>query len=318
MVEALPSAERIERAAGVIDPVFLNTPQFESGVLNEALGLRLVVKVETLNPIRSFKGRGTDLLVARLSESADNPTIVCASAGNFGQGVAYACRKRGLTPTVFAAENANPLKLERMRALGATVKLAGRDFDAAKEAAKRYAAEGAKTFVEDARDPETAEGAGTIGLELSRYPGAFDGLLVPLGNGALINGVGAWFKAAHPNTKIVGVVAAGAPAMDLSWRSGEPKTAAEADTVADGIGVRIPVPEALAAMRHTVDDVLRVTDAAILAAMRLAHETVGVVLEPAGAAGLAAATVYKRFAGRLVATPLCGSNLTAEQMGRWL
>ena len=318
MADALLSTKSIERAARVIDPVFLNTPQFELNALSEALGVRMVVKVETLNPIRSFKGRGADLLVARLSE-ADNPTVVCASAGNFGQGVAYACRKRGLTPTVFAAEKANPLKLERMRALGADVKLAGRDFDAAKEAAKRYAAANGLVFVEDARDPETAVGAGTIGLELSRYPEALDALLVPLGNGALINGVGAYFKAVSPDTKVVGVVAAGAPAMDRSWRSGELRTTKEADTVADGIGVRVPVPEALRAMRHTVDDVLRVEDATILDAVKLAHRTLGVVLEPAGAAGLAAAKVYKdRFAGQVVATPLCGSNLTLEQMAMWL
>ena len=319
MTDALPLPETVARAAEIIDPVFLNTPQFELDALNEILNMRLVVKVETLNPIRSFKGRGTDYLVTKLGERAERPAVVCASAGNFGQGMAYACRKRGVTLTVFAAETANPFKLNRMERLGATVKLEGHDFDAAKEAAKTYAVKQGATFVEDSRDPETAEGAGTLGLELTRYPEPFDAVLVPLGNGALINGVGAWFKARHPDTKIVGVIAAGAPAMDLSWRSGKVRTTAKADTIADGIGVRIPVPEALTAMRRTVDDVLQVTDADILDAMRLAHETVGVVLEPAGAAGLAAATVYKnRFAGRLVATPLCGSNLTKEQMARWL
>ena len=319
MTDALPLPETVARAAEAIDPVFLNTPQFELGALNDKLNMRLVVKVETLNPIRSFKGRGTDYLVTKLSERAGRPAVVCASAGNFGQGVAYACRKRGLALTVFAAETANPFKLERMQRLGATVKLEGHDFDAAKEAAKSYAAKRDATFVEDGRNPETAEGAGTLALELSRYSDPFDAVLVPLGNGALINGVGAWFKARHPNTKIVGVVAAGAPAMDLSWRSGKLHTTEKADTIADGIGVRIPVPEALEAMRHTVDDILQVTDNDILAAMRLAHETVGVVLEPAGAAGLAAAMVYKdRFAGQLIATPLCGSNLTVEQRAKWL
>ncbi len=319
MVDALPSPETVSRAAEVIDPVFLNTPQFELDALNDVLDMRLVVKVETLNPIRSFKGRGTDYLVSKLSETAGDLAIVCASAGNFGQGMAYACRKRGVALTVFAARTANPLKIARMRAMGAEVRLEGRDFDAAKDAARGHAEKNGRVFVEDARNVETAEGAGTIGLELSRYPEAFDAVLAPLGNGALINGVGAWFKAARPSTTIIGVVAAGAPAMDLSWRSGEVRTTEQADTIADGIGVRVPVPEALGAMRHTVDDVLRVTDTDILGAMRLAHETLGVVLEPAGAVGLAAATLYKdRFAGRLIATPLCGSNLTEEQVERWL
>ncbi len=316
MIDVLLQPETIEHAARVIDPVFLNTPQFELDTLNEALGTRLVVKVETLNPIRSFKGRGTDYLVSR---HEDERTFVCASAGNFGQGMAYACRKRGLTLTVFAAETANPFKVERMRYLGAEVKLAGYDFDGAKGAAKAYAEQHGAVFVEDARDPETAVGAGTIGLELSRYPEPLDAVLVPLGNGALINGVGAWFKATSPNTKIVGVVAAGAPAMDLSWRSGEVQTTERANTIADGIGVRIPVPEALRAMRRTVDHILQVEDTAIINAMRLAHQTLGVVLEPAGAVGLAAAHIYKtEFAGQRVATPLCGSNLTMEQIAQWL
>lgn len=187
MTSALPRPETIEQAAEVIDPVFLDTPQFELDALNDTLGMRLVLKVETLNPIRSFKGRGTDLFVAQ--HVSEGP-FVCASAGNFGQGMAYACQKRGIPLTVFAAKKANPLKLGRMERLGATVTLAGHDFDAAKAAAKTHAAENGWVFVEDSRDPETATGAGTIGLELSRYPEPLDAVLVPLGNGALINGIG--------------------------------------------------------------------------------------------------------------------------------
>ena len=309
----------IEAAAATIDPIFLNTPQFELDALNDALGFRLVCKLETLNPIRSFKGRGTSWLVTRLQKREGSKQIVCASAGNFGQGMAYACRQHSLPLTVFAAENANALKLERMRALGAEVRLEGGDFDAAKEAARSFAKTNDLTFVEDARDIETAEGAGTIGLELSRYPDKLDAVLVPLGNGALINGIGAWLKAKSSNTKVIGVVASGAPSMDLSWRANEIITTEQADTIADGIGVRLPIAEALQAMRHTVNDIVQVSDAQILDAMRLAHKTVGIVLEPAGAAGLAAAQVYKnRFHNKLVATVFCGSNLTPEQMQTWL
>ena len=114
-----PSAPRItlaniERAATIIDPVFLHTPQFICEPLGAALGVRVALKVETLNPIRSFKGRGADLLVSRAA--ADVP-LVTASAGNFGQAMAYACRKRGLELTIFASINANPFKVERMRDL---------------------------------------------------------------------------------------------------------------------------------------------------------------------------------------------------------
>ena len=212
------SLDRIAQAATLIDPVFLNSPQFLAESLGAQLGCRLVVKVETANPIRSFKGRGAEYLAAML---AGQPRLVCASAGNFGQGMAFAARKRGLSLTVFAAVSANPLKIERMRALGAEVRLEGEDFDAAKLAARAFAAEAGARFVEDSRDVETAEGAGTIGIELLRWPEPFDTLLVPLGNGALLAGIARWVKAHHPATQMIGVSASGAPAMERSWRSGQ-------------------------------------------------------------------------------------------------
>lgn len=110
-------------------------------------------------------------------------------------------RKRGLSLTVFAAVSANPLKIERMRALGAEVRLEGQDFDAAKNAARAFAAESGARFVEDSRDVETAEGAGTIGMESLRWPEPFDALLVPLGNGALLAGIARWVKAHQPATQ---------------------------------------------------------------------------------------------------------------------
>ncbi|MEO0395934.1 MAG: pyridoxal-phosphate dependent enzyme [Cyanobacteria bacterium P01_A01_bin.137] len=310
------SPQVIEQAAKSIDPIFLNTPQLELGALNDLLDLRLVLKVETLNPIRCFKGRGTDYFV---KQNANAVSFVCASAGNFGQGMAYACQKQTIPLTVFAAETANPLKLERMKQLGADIRLAGTDFDAAKDAAKAYALANAQPFVEDGQAAEIATGAGTIGLELGKYPDPIDTLLIPVGNGALINGIAAWYKHSHPRTKVIGVVAAGAPAMDLSWRQGQRVTTESADTIADGIAVRNPVPEALLSMAATVDDIVQVSDDAILNAMRLIHCLVGIVVEPAGAVGVAAAMTNKdRFAGRLVATPLCGSNLTEIQIAQWL
>jgi threonine dehydratase len=310
------TSETISQAYRTIDLTFLNSPQYELDALNAVLGTRIVLKVETLNPIRSFKGRGTDYFV---KQHADESAFVCASAGNFGQGMAYACRKQSIPLTVFAAETANPLKLERMRQLGAEVKLVGIDFDAAKEAGKAYALARSHTFVEDGREAEISIGAGTIGLELSHYPEAIDTLLVPLGNGALINGIGTWFKANHPTTQVIGVVASGAPAMALSWHQGHIVSTDAVDTISDGVAVRNPVPEALEVMNTTVDDIVQVSDTATLEAMKLAHELGGTVLEPAGAVGLAAAMIYRnRFANRLIATTLCGSNLTKQQMEQWL
>ena len=319
-----PSVERVREAAGVIDPAFTNTPQFVSDPLSDRLGLRLLCKVETLNPIRSFKGRGTEYLLHRLTSGDASGRavgeLVCGSAGNFGQGLAYAGRRRGVPVTVFAAETASALKVARMGELGARVVLAGRDFDAAKDAARAHAAAtpGAR-FIEDGHEPAIAEGAGTIALELDRWPEPIDVALVPLGNGALIAGVGLWLKAHRPGTRVVGVCAAGAPAMAESWRLGRAVTAPAAETIADGIAVRVPVPAALDDLRAAMDEVLLVDDAAIVAAMRLLFDSLGGVVEPAGAVGVAAALAHgARFAGQLVATPLCGGNLTGEQVRRWL
>jgi threonine dehydratase len=310
------SLERIAQAATAIDPVFLDSPQFRMESLDQPLGCRLVVKVETLNPIRSFKGRGTEYLAASLS---GQPHLVCATAGNFGQGMAYSARKRGLRLTIFTFLTANPRKVERMHALGAEVRLVGEDFDVAHRAARQFAAEVDAQLVEDGRDPALAEGAGTIGLELLRWPEPIDAILVPVGDGSLIAGVARWVKAHHPETRMIGVCAEGAPAMERSWRSGRRQELKRADTIADGIAVRSPFAEALGDITGLVDDMVLVDDEALVAAMRRAHQELGIVLEPAGAAGLAAVlTHHRKFEGRLVATLLTGGNITLEQMRQWL
>jgi len=311
------SIDRIREAAEVIDPVFKDTPQFLAESLSERLGLSLVLKVECVNPIRSFKGRGTDYLMHRIGTRHHG--FVCASAGNFGQGMAYAARKRGRRMVVFAAVTANPLKVDRMRSLGAEVVLAGADFDAAKVAAKEHADGIGALYVEDGQLPEIAEGAGTIALELGRMEQRLDAVFVPLGNGSLINGIGTWFKDSSPDSRVIGVCADGAPSMELSWQAGRPVSTESTTTIADGIGVRVPVTEALVAMRGIVDEVMLVSDEEILDAMRMLFLHTGLVVEPAGAAGLAA--VAKRrseLQGQRVATPLCGGNLTEDQIRNWL
>ena len=308
--------QNIEHAASVIDPVFLHTPQFICEPLGTALGVRVALKVETLNPIRSFKGRGADLLVARAA--ADVP-LVTASAGNFGQAMAYACRKRDLGLTVFASINANPFKVERMRELGAQVVLHGRDFDEAKAEARRVAANSGARLVEDGRDVETAEGAGTIGLEWLALGERLDALLVPLGNGALFNGIARVMKARSPETRMIAVQAAKAPAMVESWRAGRAIECDSSGTIADGVAVRVPIDEALRDMNGMVDDAVLVSEPAILEAMRLVHRHAGVVTEPSGVLGIAALIENAdRLRGRTAGTILCGGNLTAEQMKMWL
>jgi threonine dehydratase len=309
------SLERIAKAATVIDPVFLDSPQFLAEPLSRDLGFELVVKVETMNPIRSFKARGTEFLMASLDEKR---RLVCATAGNFGQGMAWSARKRGLPITIFCATTANPLKIERMRALGAEVRPVGRDFDEAHHAAAEFAKSNGARLVEDGRDVEIAEGAGTIGRELVRWPEPFDSVVVPLGDGALLAGIATWVKAHSPRTRTVGVCSAGAPAMERSWRSGE-LCDLPADTIADGIAVTSPFAEALSDITGVVDDVALVDDASIVAAIRRAHADLGIVLEAAGAAALAAViSEPDRFRGQLVAVILSGGNATTEQLRAWL
>jgi threonine dehydratase len=314
------SLAAIEAACRVIDPVFLHTPQFLSEPIGDELGLSLVVKVETVNPIRSFKGRGADFFLASAGGSpADSPALVCASAGNFGQGLAYAARARGFRLVVFAAENANPLKVDRMRRFGADVRLHGLDFDVAKARAREYAEQTGGRFVDDGREQEIAEGAGTIAVELCGWRDSFDALLVPLGNGALLSGIGRWMKAHAPATRVIGIAAVGAPAMAESIRAAEARSTASVDTIADGIAVRVPVREALADLDGVVDEVRLVDDEMLVTAMRLVWRHHGLVVEPAGVAGLAAACAFRQsLAGKRVAVPLCGGNVTAEQIGRWL
>ncbi|HET7063425.1 MAG TPA: pyridoxal-phosphate dependent enzyme, partial [Rudaea sp.] len=257
------SLQHIAEAARGIDPVFRDTPLFESEPLSALAGCRLALKVETLNPLRSFKGRGAGYLMNRRLARAERGPIVCASAGNFGQAMAYICRRHDVALTVFAAETANALKVDRMRALGADVRLLGADFDAAKEGARAFAATTGTTMIEDGFDPAIAEGAGSIGVELLARGDAWDAIVVPLGDGALLGGVARWIKAASPSTEVIGVVARGASAFARSWRNGYGGAIvvdSAISTIADGIALRAPIPEAVAALHGIVDDVVEVDD----------------------------------------------------------
>jgi threonine dehydratase len=311
------SLSRIEAGLQRIDRAFLATPQFHSAALSDRLGSHVVLKIETINPLGSFKGRGADLFVSSLTSSSQ--TLVCASAGNFGQALAYSGRKRGLPVVVFAAETASPTKIDRMRGFGADVRLYGRDLDEAKHAAAAFAREAGARFVEDGREVAISEGAGTMGVEICNGSASFDLAVLPLGNGALLAGVGTWLKHKSPETRVIGVCAAGAQAMATSWRTGNIEVATSVSTIADGIAVRVPVPEALDDLKGVVDDILIVEDDAIRRAMRIVFECHSLITEPAGAAGLAAVIAYaNQFRGARVITPLCGANLTMQQAKHWI
>ena len=290
------AAAAIRAARPFIHPAFLDSPGFVSPMLSERAGVKVVVKLDCTNPIGAFKGRGTWLAVRRLAEDGlvgPKRPVVVASTGNFGQGCAFAGRALGVAVVVFAHEGANPTKLERIRAFGATVVEEGSDFDVAREASERYAGERDAVLLVDGADPWVATGAGTLATELTDAAGrgALPHLrtaFVPVGNGALIVGVGAWLKAEARDCRVVGVQSDRAPSMTLSWRAKQPVQTETADTYAGGIATRVPVPEALEAMEGRVDDMVLVGDDELRAAQRELTSALGVTVEGGGAASWAA------------------------------
>jgi len=308
------TAAGIARAAQGISPVFLHTPVVQHDDMDAWLGAHVSCKVESLGPLRSFMGRGGDWFMRQ--RTATGP-VCAASAGNFGQALAYAARTAGVDCTMFASRHASPLKLARMKALGATVIQDGEDFDAAKDAARAHAHANGIEFVEDGQALSITEGAGSIAVELANAV-TLDTLLVPLGNGALLAGVATWMKAVAPATRVVGVVADGAPAMMRALTGIQVDAHSAVRTIADGIAVRVPVKAAVDDLRGLADDYVAVSDDAIRAAMRGMISHVGLIVEPAGVVGIAAmlSAAHGTY-GERVGTILCGGNVTTEQLSEW-
>jgi threonine dehydratase len=278
-----------------IDRAFVFTPQYVHEGLSRRLGVPVIVKIETANPIRSFKGRGTWVAVNALAGEGrvgpDRP-VACVSAGNFGQGVAYAARALGIGAVVFTSRHANRGKVERMRALGAEVIETGEDFDAARGASEAYAVDHPVELLVDGDDPRIATGAATLALEVT--DGVLGGDLpppvvasVPVGNGALINGVGSWLRAEHAGCRIMGVQAETAAAMTLSFHAGRPIDTDSAETFADGIATRVAIPRAVELMDGRVDEMRLVSEAAMRDAQALLTDELGITVEGAAAASWA-------------------------------
>jgi threonine dehydratase len=280
------SLTEIARAVDRIDPAFLGTPQGVSDALSRVFGREIVVKDETATPIGSFKGRGTWLLAEQLDPDR---TWVCSTAGNFGQGLAYAARARGASVHAFVSPDVPAGKRAGMRALGATVELAERP----SASASAYAADrDDRLLVLDGQRPAMAEGAGTIGVELTAERTRLDLAVVQIGDGALISGIARWLKATDPAPTVIGVCAAGAPAMARSYDARRIVATAGTDTIATALAITDPVPESLTRVRALVNGIVLVDDDDLRAAQRLIGDTLGVRVEPAGAAGVAALSRY--------------------------
>ena len=317
MGETRLDLERIRSARQVIDPVFLDTPLYTCEPLGRRLGCAVSVKLETANPVRSFKGRGTELVTSLLAERGAG-AAVCASAGNLGLALAWSARRRGMRATVVASRQAPAPKLDGIRALGAELELVDGDIEDARERAAAIAVRRGIRLVEDSLDVETFEGAATIGLELAAGP-PFDAVLIALGGGAMATGVGHVLKALRPETEVICVQPAGAPAMTRSWHARRVVDTDSIDTIADAVAGRHPIPDVLDDLLAVADDAVLVQERSIVAGMRHLLDLAGLAVEPSAALGVAAVLEDReRFAGRHVVTVVCGGNVDPHAYRRWI
>ena len=318
MVVTCLDLERVRAARHVIDPVFLGSPMFACDALGRRLGCTVSIKLETANPVRSFKARGTELVADALARQGGT-AAVCASAGNLGQALGWSGLRRGLDITVVASRSAPAVKLDRIRALGVELQVVDDDFEAARERAATIAGHRGVRLVEDSLDIQTCEGAATIGLEIAERATEIDTVLIALGGGAMATGVGYILKTLAPHIEIICVQPHGAPAMTRSWHARGVVTTDTMDTIADGVAGRFPIPDVLQDLLQIADDAVLVHEASIIAGMRLLLQTAGLVVEPSAALGVAALLENPaRFADRHVLTIICGSNVDPDAYHQWV
>jgi threonine dehydratase len=286
--QQLVSLEEIRDARQRLTDVAVTTPLDLSRALSGMCGGPVYIKAENLQRTGSFKIRGAYNRISRLDESERKAGVVAASAGNHAQGVALAAALSDVEATVFMPASASLPKVEATRRYGAEVVLEGKDFGEAYEASLRYAEERGAVFVHPFDHPHVIAGQGTIGLELVEQLEEVKTVVVPVGGGGLISGIATAVKGVKPDTRVVGVQAAGAAAFPPSLARGEIVTLDSVHTIADGIAPNAPGPVTFAHVRELVDEVVTVTDDAIAQALLMTVERMKLVLEPSGAAGVAA------------------------------
>ncbi|HJQ39071.1 MAG TPA: pyridoxal-phosphate dependent enzyme [Thermoanaerobaculia bacterium] len=287
------------------------TPLVRALLLSRDLDCDLWVKNETVSPIASFKWRGALNEIKRSAPSA----VVTSSTGNHGQGVAWAARAANIPAHIFLPLGANPTKRAKIALLGATIHDIGHDLDAAKEEAIAFAKREGAHFIDDGESEGVIEGAATIGLEIAQQLDRVDLVFVPMGSGSLASGIAMAIKQRHANARVIAVQASGSPAMVESFRAGK-AIERPAQTIADGLICRVPAQLALDALLQYVDDAITVTDDELLAAARVMILGAHLLVEPSGAASLAAALRHREeIQGKTVALIATGANVTAEVFG---
>ncbi len=279
------SLEDVRRAATAGAGVIRRTPSLSSRTLSERAGMTVALKAENLQRTGSFKLRGA---LAKIASLEDLTGVVTASAGNHAQAVAYAARARGLRCEVFMPEGAALGKLEGARALGASVRLVGATVDESLAAARERAASSDVVFVHPFDDPHVIAGQGSLGLELLEQVPDLARVLVPLGGGGLLSGVAIAVKSERPEVEVIGVQVDSCAPFPKSMRAGVPVAVPSARTIADGIAVKRPGGLTLSLVNRWADDVIAVPEDAVADAMVFLLERAKLVVEGAGAVGVAA------------------------------
>jgi threonine dehydratase len=299
------------RASG--SPYLRATPLYRYPALDAITGARLWVKHENHQPVGAFKVRGGVNLVCLLGAGERDRGVISASTGNHGQSVAYAADLFGVRAMICMPERANPVKVESIRSLGAEVVFHGADFDEAREYCQKQATAHGYRYIHSGNEPSLIAGVATYTLEILRAQPDTEVIVVPVGGGSGAAGACVVAKAVRPSIEVIGVQSEAAPAAYLSWQAG---TLVEdtTSTFAEGLATRTAFELPQRILRELLDDFVLVSEDELKAATRLMIEKTRNLVEPAGAAALAAVlSAPQRFAGRNVAVVCSGGNISPAQ-----
>jgi len=303
----------VRQAAAAIGGAIVHTPVVRASAISELTGADVSLKLETLHRTGSFKERGALTKLLTLGPSERRAGVVAMSAGNHAQGVAYHARRLGIPATIVMPEGTPFIKIDRTEAYGAKVVLKGDSLVAAREAADALARDEGLVLVHPYDDPAVIAGQGTIALELVADRPDLDIIVVPIGGGGLISGIAIAAKTLNSDIEIVGVQSTLYPSMYRLMRGEDPGSPAAAATLAEGIAVKEPGRLTRRIVEELVSDILLVDDVMIEGAVEVLLERQKLVVEGAGAAGLAAVLAAPdRFRGRRVGIVICGGNIDAR------
>lgn len=310
----------IHAAHEALRPVIIDTPIVPDDALSRQLGARIWHKAESLQRSGSFKVRGAYNAIRNLDDDARRRGVVCNSAGNHAQGVALAAQMFGVPAVIVMPEHAPLTKVTATRGYGAEVVLSGATFDDAGVTARRIQQERNLTFIHAFNDTRVITGQATLGLEIFNALAHATVVVVPIGGGGLIGGISTALRLLGSKARIVGVQAAGCDAVRPSLAAGHPVRAESVRTIADGIAVKQPGDLTLPIIQRNVDEVVTVDDDQIATAITHAARSLHLVVEGAGAAGLAAllAGLIPLTSDDIVCNVLCGGNIDANFLSRVL